>query len=102
MSLPAEMLICGGEEPGGESYFTSFSGFLLGLELTSIVFGARRTAPGDEINLFGWHFFLLSGFFFAALRVCVGSRGRVAISTSVFVTRPPGRSFSEWSADVFP
>ena len=56
----------------------------------------------NEISLFGLHFFLFLGFFFSALRVFVGPSGRVAISASVFVTRPPGRSFLEWSADVFP
>ena len=37
-SHPAEVLICGGEGSREASYFTSFSGFILGLELISIVF----------------------------------------------------------------
>ena len=37
-SHPAEVLICDGERSGEESFFTSFSGFILGLVLVSIVF----------------------------------------------------------------
>ena len=37
-SHPAEVLICGGEGSREASYFTAFSGFILGLELISIVF----------------------------------------------------------------
>ena len=37
-SHPAEVLICGGEGSGEEPFFTSFSGFILGLVLVSIVF----------------------------------------------------------------
>ena len=37
-SHPAEVLICDGEGSGEEPFFTSFSGFILGLVLVSIVF----------------------------------------------------------------